>query len=60
MCNLSKGVWEEGFAKGQVEGILHCIKALMKTMGLPAAQAMTLLAVPEEERPNYQALLETP
>ena len=56
MCNLSKGVWEEG----HTEGILHCIKALMETMSYPADQAMILLAVPEEERPNYQALLETP
>lgn len=49
MCNLSKGVWE----KGQSEGILSSIKNLMKNTGWPIAQAMSMLGVPDADRPKY-------
>lgn len=49
MCNLSKGVWE----KGQSEGILSSIKNLMKNTGWPIEQAMSMLGVPDADRPKY-------
>ena len=57
MCNLSKGVMEEGLAKGRAEGVaentLVSIKNLMETLGLTIEQAMAALKVPEIDRPRY-------
>ena len=74
MCNLSKGVEEKGIAKGiakgmtegmakgmtegMTNGILASIKNLVKNMGISVEQAMTVLEIPEAERPNYRELLQ--
>ncbi len=49
MCNFSQGVWE----KGQSEGILSSIKNLMKNTGWPIEQVMSMLEVPDADRPKY-------
>ena len=62
MCNLSKGVMEEGMAKGMAKGmtngILFSIKNLMETLGMTIEQAMAALKVPEDEKKKYMDLLE--
>ncbi len=57
MCNLSKGVEENGIQKGIKEGILSSIRNLMESMEWSAEQAMLALKVPETERPLYVDLL---
>jgi len=62
MCNLSKGVreqgLEEGLAKGVAKGTMSAIRNLMETMNWSIEQAMAALKVPENERPKYMKLLE--
>ena len=66
MCNLSKGVMEKGIAEGMAKGMakgmsdatLISIEKLVKNLGLPAEQAMTILEIPEAERQTYRDLLE--
>ena len=62
MCNLSKGVEEKGIAKGiakgMTEGMTNGILASVKNMGISVEQAMTVLEIPEAERPNYRELLQ--
>ena len=73
MCNLSAGVEAKGMAKGMVKGIekgiakgieegvtktyLASIKSLMEEMSMSAEKAMSVLRIPEEERPKYLELL---
>ncbi len=69
MCNLSKGVWEEGRRSGIEEGRrsgmeegrksekLENIRSLMQTMKLSSDQAMQALQIPESEQPKYEELL---
>ena len=70
MCNLSKGVREqgvaEGLAKGRVEGraegvaetTLTSIRNLMETLGLSLDAAMAALKIPEVDRPKYAKQLD--
>ena len=62
MCNLSKGVREqgvaEGMAMGMTNGILSAIKNLVKNMGVSVEQAMSVLEIPEAERQKYMDLLQ--
>ena len=69
MCNLSKGVEEQGIQKGIEQGIqkgieqgieqgiekgiLLSIRNLMETMGWSGEQAMEVLKIPEEEKSKY-------
>ena len=69
MCNLSKGVEEQGIQKGIEQGIqkgieqgieqgiekgiLLSIRNLMETMGWSVEQAMEVLKIPEEEKSKY-------
>ena len=61
MCNLSKGVEEQGIQKGIEQGIeqgiekgiLLSIRNLMETMGWSVEQAMEGLKIPEEEKSKY-------
>ena len=61
MCNLSQGIEERGIQKGMQRGIqktiLASIQNLMEALGLPSEEAMTILKVPESDRPKYRALL---
>ena len=59
VCNLSEGVMRKGVAKGKTERTLANLRSLMKNMGLSAEQAMTVLEVPEGERPLYRERLNT-
>ena len=74
MCNLSAGVEEKGIAKGMAKGLakgrvegraegitdtyLASIKSLMEEMSMSAEKAMSVLRIPEAERPKYLELLE--
>lgn len=53
MCNLSKGIKEEGRA----EGLIEAIRNLMKNMQLTSEQAMAALSVPETEYSKYEKML---
>ncbi len=61
MCNLSKGIEENGIKKGIKEGIkegvLSSIKNLMESMEWSAEQAMEALKVPKPEQQQYASML---
>ena len=65
MCNLSKGVREDGRAEGRAEGEaigelkerLKNVKALMKNFKVNAQEAMKILEVPSEEQQKLLPLL---
>lgn len=65
MCNLSKGVWQdgerEGIEKGKIEGKIETklqdIKLLMDTLKLTMEQAMDALRIPDGDRKEYEELL---
>lgn len=57
MCNLSQGIEERGMQRGIQKTILASIQNLMEALGLPSEEAMTILKVPESDRPKYRALL---
>lgn len=65
MCNISKGVLEEGIEKGIEKGIkqgtekerLSSIRNIVETMQLTAEQAMDALKIPVEDRERYLELL---
>ena len=61
MCNFSQGVWEKGMEAGRKEGLeagamqnmLNSIKNLLKNTGWPIEQVMSMLGVPDADRPKY-------
>ena len=57
MCNFSQGVWEKGMEAGRKEGaaqnMLNSIKNLLKNTGWPIEQVMSMLGVPDVDRPKY-------
>ena len=55
MCNLSKGVMEQGMEKG----ILRSVRAAMESLKVPAEQAMDILQVPDDEREAIRKALES-
>lgn len=61
LCNLSKGVEENGIKKGIKEGIkegiLTSIQNLMESMNWTAEQAMEALKIPEAEWSQYESRL---
>ena len=56
-CNLSAGVEAKGRTEGITETYLASIKSLMEEMSLSAEKAMSVLRIPETERPKYLKLL---
>lgn len=61
VCNLSKGVWNEGMQKGIEKGIekgiLSAIQNLMESMEWSAEQAMDALKIPASDKPAYRSKL---
>lgn len=61
VCNLSKGVWNEGMQKGIEKGIekgiLSAIQNLMESMEWSAEQAMDALKIPAGHKPAYRSKL---
>ena len=53
MCNLSKGVREEGIQQGRREMLMESIVNLMGAMKLTGEQAMAALGIPEADREWY-------
>lgn len=49
---------QEGRQKGLQEGLLVSLQNLISNTGMPPAQAMSMLSIPEEDRPRYAAMLE--
>ena len=57
LCNLSEGVWKEGWEKGEArgveKGILASIQNLMRNTGWPIEKALSVLEVPKDEWKQY-------
>ena len=53
MCNLSKGVREEGIQQGRKETLVESITNLMRNMKLTCDQAMDALGIPEADKAWY-------
>ena len=53
MCNLSKGVREEGIQQGRKEILAELIANLMRNMKLTCDQAMDALGIPEADKAWY-------
>ena len=49
---------QKGLNEGILKGMLSAIRNIMESMNIPADQAMNLLKVPENDRPQYLKLLE--
>lgn len=66
MCNLGEAIEQNGIQKGIQKGIkkgrhttrLEDIQAIRKNLGYSLEQAMNLLNVPDDERPEYLTLLQ--
>ncbi len=65
MCNLSQGIRQKAYAEGYAEAYaegrfgarLESIRVLMKNVGVSSEQAMDLLEVKEQARPEiWEAL----
>jgi hypothetical protein len=54
MCNLSKGVWEDGIQSG----LIQAIKNLMDNADWTIEQAMKMVGISEDEQPLYKEKLE--
>jgi hypothetical protein len=61
MCNISKGIREDGRAEGRAEGRVEerveAIRNLMRNMKLTSEQAMEALSVPKSEYSKYEDML---
>ena len=57
MCNLSQGVRQKGRVEGRFEERLESIRALMETAGISSEQAMDMLKVKEQDRPEVRKAL---
>lgn len=65
MCNLSKGIRDEGIAKGIAQGMilgeekkqLENIQKMVKNLGISIEKAMAVLEIPESEIGRYLNLL---
>ena len=61
MCNLSQGIRQKGRVEGRMEGRfeerLESIRALMETAGISSEQAMDMLKVKEQDRPEVRKAL---
>lgn len=73
MCNLSKGIWEDGanegysrgiekgiekgIERGITKGLLDSVMRLMETMSWTAEQAMDALQIPEADRIRFRETL---
>jgi hypothetical protein len=53
MCNLSKGVWEDGIQQGVLDSIIN----LMKNLDFNMEQAMNALGISDNDKPEYEEML---
>ena len=58
MCNLGEAIEQKGIKKGRHTTRLEDIQAIRKNLGYSLEQAMDLLNVPDDERPEYLTLLQ--
>lgn len=58
MCNLGEAIEQNGIKKGRHTTRLEDIQAIRKNLGYSLEQAMDLLNVPDDERPEYLTLLQ--
>ena len=54
---MQKGM-EKGVMEGRAEGLAEAIRNVMDSLNLTPEQAMTVLKVPESQRPKYRDLLQ--
>ena len=56
MCNLGEGIreqaYEQGYEQATAAARLQAVLNLMKSLNLSAEEAISALAIPEEERPS--------
>lgn len=61
MCNLSEGVLQkgiaQGFAQGEEQGLLLCIKNVIDSLHWPIEQVMDALKIPDVDRERYRSLI---
>ena len=57
MCIFSKGVWEKGMEAGATQTMLNSIQNLMGNTGWPIEKVMSMLGVPDADRPKYMEAL---
>ena len=65
MCNLSQGVYDDGFNSGYDSGYnlgidestVNSIKNLMENMSWNINQSMDALSVPDEKKEKYKAII---
>ena len=57
MCNLSKGIREEGEAIGELKERLKNVNALVKNFKVSAQEAMQILEIPSEEQQKLLTML---
>ena len=55
MCNLGEGIYEQAYEQATQKARLEAVLNLMKSLNFSAEEAISALAIPEEER---QSLLE--
>ena len=61
MCNLSEGVYNNGFNNGynkKAKESLQSLMTLIKNTGWSLAKAMQMLGIPSEKEAHYKQLLE--
>lgn len=54
---IEQGI-KQGLEQGLVNVFLHSIESLVKSMGVFVEQAMTILDIPEANRPKYREMLD--
>ena len=61
LCNLSKGVFDEGYGTGYDigydEAVLNDIKNLMESTGWGIEKTMEILKIPKDRQESYKKLV---
>jgi hypothetical protein len=61
MCNLSEGVFKEGYDKGFAQGFMDArledLKNIIEALSITFEEAATALKIPEDEWEDYRSKL---
>ncbi|MBR3314080.1 MAG: hypothetical protein IKG18_08075 [Atopobiaceae bacterium] len=60
MCRISDEIYNEGIEQGARGNLLANVRSLMSSVGWTAHEALDALQVPESERKDVLAELQTP
>lgn len=58
MCNLSVGVYAEGYARGEERGLAHSVVSIMETLSCDFDHALEILKVPPQKRAQILNLID--